>query len=179
MNLYLVVKAGVFCNLVEAFDAPGFGVGGPVVEVLDACGDNGPSAHDTGFQGAIEVTVIQAPMSQLEGGVLEGKDFGVGNGVLFFLALVAAAPHDLVALGDDRPYRGIAVGLSDFGLIEREAHELVGGKVRAHGGRFFPDFFCDAVQGEWYQNTTLEALYHVLSISAIWIGWERKNLLSF
>jgi hypothetical protein len=87
-DLDAVVEARVFEGGEAAADGASLGVISAIDEALDAGREEGPGAHEAGFEGADEGAAGEAPGAEGLGGLAEGEDLGVGGGVEVELASI-------------------------------------------------------------------------------------------
>ena len=111
--------------MTERTDAAGagFGVGGGVDEAGDAGVEDRSGAHGAGFEGDVEGAVFEAVVVEVEAGLAEGDDLGVGSGIVVAEDSVLAAADDLVLMDDDGAYRDLAICLGVVGFCDCFAEE--------------------------------------------------------
>jgi len=111
-----------------------FGVGCGVDETRDACVEYGSGAHGAGFECGVEGAVFQAIVAQMEGGLTEGDDLGVGGGVGVAEDAGLAAADDLILVDDDGADGDFAADFGGLGFGDGGSEvKFVGFGLRVEG----------------------------------------------
>lgn len=94
-----VVETFVGADCVEGVDGAGLGVGGGVDEAAEACVDDGACAHGAGFEGDDECAVVESPVGDGFGGIADGEEFGVAEGIAERFAGVVGFGEEFAGVG--------------------------------------------------------------------------------
>lgn len=134
-----VIKPLVGAKVIQAADASGLGVFGPVDEPVDACVDQGAGAHGAGLECDNERAVIQSPSAEFLSSSADGDDLGVGGGVVVRLAEVVALAEDdrfvVDQLVDHGSHGHLALRGGLVGQVQGAVHhgQVVGDRRVLHG----------------------------------------------
>lgn len=79
-----------------------FGIGAAEDEVFDAGLKERSQAHGAGLEGDVEIAVREAPVVFEPGGLPDGGEFGMGEGILFRFTGVVGSGDDLSRRNNDR-----------------------------------------------------------------------------
>jgi hypothetical protein len=123
LHQHVVVGAGVSAEVQHTTQATAFRVASPEHHSAHPRLHQSPSTHRAGFEGHQHGAVVEAPVTPQPGGLLQGHQLCMAQGLLILLSPVAAPAHrTALVIEHHSGHRNLTLGTHGGGPAQQALH---------------------------------------------------------